>query len=366
MPGPVQTSSFQKKAKSQIISIPGTKPSVHNSQLLISTGIPSFDFILGGGLPVGSILLIEEDTFDIYSKLFMKFYLAEGLLNGHLLHLASLDEIPGQIIKELPAPSNEQKPGLQSDGSDETLKIAWRYQNKAIAEHTTPVYDITKVLDVEEFRDVISLWDGSSGDLGTMGKFSNPLYLSLLKNIDKTIQEHDLIPKGSKLKSNLLRLAIHSLVSPLWGEEYSQHEKDKKWTNITLFLTLLKSIVRSSFSVALITVPSHLISDPVLVSRLYGIVDFGVRLESFQGSAKETNPIFKEYHGLFHVNKLSALNTIVPNQLDSLDWAFQVKRKSIHIKRLHLPPELSETTSRAQEDTAQSCSGGVLPKHLDF
>ncbi len=41
------TTSFQKKTRSKLISIPGTRPSVQNGQLLVSTGVTSLDYLLG-------------------------------------------------------------------------------------------------------------------------------------------------------------------------------------------------------------------------------------------------------------------------------------------------------------------------------
>lgn len=44
---PFNTTSFQKKTRSKLISIPGTRPSVQNGQLLVSTGVTSLDYLLG-------------------------------------------------------------------------------------------------------------------------------------------------------------------------------------------------------------------------------------------------------------------------------------------------------------------------------
>ena len=39
--------SFQKKTRIKAVQILGTKPSLHNNQLLVSTGVPSLDNVIG-------------------------------------------------------------------------------------------------------------------------------------------------------------------------------------------------------------------------------------------------------------------------------------------------------------------------------
>nr|CAD7447103.1 unnamed protein product [Timema bartmani] len=107
-----QVTSFQKKVKSKVPSIPGSKLSIHNAQLLISSGVPSLDYIIGkhnyiilrivhisGGLAVGTITLIEEDTFGIYAKLLLKYFLSEGVMCRHSLLVASQDSDPKKMVK---------------------------------------------------------------------------------------------------------------------------------------------------------------------------------------------------------------------------------------------------------------------------
>ena len=72
-----------KPLKNKEFIIPGTHSSSYNSLLLTSTGIPSFDSILGGGIPIGSVLLVEEDLNNRFSKLTLKYFIAEGIACGH-------------------------------------------------------------------------------------------------------------------------------------------------------------------------------------------------------------------------------------------------------------------------------------------
>lgn len=99
----------------------------------------------------------EEDEFGNYAHLLLKYFLAEGIICGHHIHLSSADKPASQILQvtifdsrswwfilvlfisthsilqELPAPIVND-PGVQvkeSAGADsnEDMKIAWRYKN---------------------------------------------------------------------------------------------------------------------------------------------------------------------------------------------------------------------------------------------
>ena len=65
-----RTAFVKKRNKKNIV--PGTHTSVHNGLLLVSTGIPTLDDVLGGGLPVGSVLMVEEDKHTRFSSLLTK------------------------------------------------------------------------------------------------------------------------------------------------------------------------------------------------------------------------------------------------------------------------------------------------------
>lgn len=68
------------------------------------------------------------------------------------------------------------------------------------------------------------------------------------------------------------------------------------------------------------------------MERLEHLSDIAIKLESFAGSAKETNPLFKDYHGLLHIQKLPALNILAPHNPESRDLAFKLRRKKFIIE----------------------------------
>lgn len=55
----------------------------------------------GGGLPIGSILLIEEDKIGRYAKCLSKLFLAEGIVHKHALFVANLDQNPQDMVRLL-------------------------------------------------------------------------------------------------------------------------------------------------------------------------------------------------------------------------------------------------------------------------
>ncbi|KAF3767488.1 PAXNEB-domain-containing protein [Cryphonectria parasitica EP155] len=111
---------------------PGLRPSPLDGRVTTSTGTASLDSILAGhaGLPLGSSLLIEEHGTTDFSGTLLKYYAAEGLVQGHQVHVLGYPEV---WKHELPAVSTRQNinPKKASDHTDEKMKIAWRYESLA-------------------------------------------------------------------------------------------------------------------------------------------------------------------------------------------------------------------------------------------
>jgi elongator complex protein 4 len=339
--------SFRKKTSSKSSHPMGTRPSLHNAQLLISTGVPSMDTLIGGGLPVGATLLIEEDVYQMYSQLLMKYFIAEGVMCGHDIMICgpSADD---NIIEDLPAATGIDKdhimPLLEEEEESGTteMKIAWRYQD--LPKVTTSFsnqfghhFDMTKKMSKERLSSV------NFNTLKLQGESSVEMYQTLLEAIENEIKKQQ--TSSLSTPKTVLRVIIHSIGSPLWLEDTSRESAD-----ITRFFHSLRDLLRSSNTVAAVSIPTHLFQNHSFIRRIERLNDCVIRLESFAGSDKESNPLYKEFRGLFHICKLPRINSLICHSLDTLDFGFKLKRKNFLIEKLHLPPELPETTNRSQED----------------
>ncbi|GFS85907.1 elongator complex protein 4 [Nephila pilipes] len=360
--------SFRKKG-AESINIRGTRVFTQNAQLLTSTGSSTLDFFIGGGLAVGTVCLIEEDCYNTYSNILVKYFLTEGVANNHKLFLSSGDKPSKSILKELPSikvPEVKIEDNPKDPALKEELKIAWRYQNQQAtfasgikAYSHNHGYDLSKTLPEEMLQCCsITAWDPSEKCPEYFGIDQNFITFPLsylLQRITSEITSNG-FRTSSKGCDNIMRIAITSLGSPLW---FSNSEKNQE-LNIIRFLYLLKALLRTSYAVAVVTVPSYLVQDKVIISRIRQICDTVISLESFVGSDRKSNPLFKEYNGLIQIVKLPVLNTFMyPTQMS--DLAFKLKRKDFVIERLHLPPDFEE----AQGDSGSfGCSG--KPSKLDF
>uniref|UniRef100_A0A672R569 Elongator complex protein 4 n=1 Tax=Sinocyclocheilus grahami TaxID=75366 RepID=A0A672R569_SINGR len=308
------TTSFQKKTRSKLVSIPGTRPSVQNGQLLVSSGYNS----------------LEEDRYDSYSRMLLKYFLAEGVVCGHELFLASARDHPDQIMQELPSPIVDDVAGMKiSEGQSQPIYVRFGHY-----------YDVSKIME-PELRQAAKCHSFYQLQETPVTTGSSPLpspYHALLKSIQTVIRKEgfDGSTPQSKVR-NVLRLGLHSLGSVLWGDDVCCKDNPAHCHALTTFLYILRGLLRTSLSVAMVTVPSHLIQNRAVMGRIIRLSDTAIALESFKGSEKETNPLYKDYHGLLHVRQLPRLNCLSCEVPDTKDLAFKLKRKQFTIEVRHPP-----------------------------
>ncbi|XP_016989282.1 putative elongator complex protein 4 [Drosophila rhopaloa] len=418
--------SFRKRTVQKPIR--GTRTSPHTAQVITSSGNPYLDVVIGGGLPMGSICLIEEDRFMTHAKVLAKYFLAEGVLSKQEIFLGSLDDLPAEMLRCLPKPlteleteveQQEEQQAQGAGGTENGLRIAWRYNDLPLvnSEHATAkighhfnlmeqmdsmmLYYANTTMWDDNYKGILELFKSSSPTPSTLEQqpvedappipgeentplektqpqeensannnnnnnsssvtsstktgsqesqsqvFHNARYGNLLNDIQHLLRDESFV---AGTKKNLCRVCLTSLGSPLWYDEHFGEDLIK-------FLTLLMASVRNCNSVCLITMPMHLIAkyDASLVPKIRQLVDYAIELESFAGSERETHPAFKEYSGLLHLHKMSALNTLAVHMPDTTDLAFKLRRKKFVIEKFHLPPELQESTAKPD-----SCISGVL------
>ncbi|QIW98621.1 hypothetical protein AMS68_004139 [Peltaster fructicola] len=127
--------------------LPGTRPSSLGSHTVTSTGTSELDGLLGGhgGLTLGCSLLIGEHGTTDYSGAILRAYAAEGLLQGHQVHVIAAGKPWAQ---NLPGTSDgdSRRTSKASDAKaqEEKMKIAWRYENmERASSRSLPVRSIS-------------------------------------------------------------------------------------------------------------------------------------------------------------------------------------------------------------------------------
>ena len=108
-------------------SLPGLRPSPIDGRPTTSTGTPTLDSLLAGhaGLPMGTSILIGENGTTDYAGALLRYYAAEGLVQGHQVHVIG---VPDQWGRELPGLVAGKQREDQPSGVAEKMKIAWRYE----------------------------------------------------------------------------------------------------------------------------------------------------------------------------------------------------------------------------------------------
>lgn len=158
-------SSFKRRTpSSQPLPPLGTRPNAATPSIReTSTGVPSLDDILGGGIPLGSVLiLLAPDRHSAWGELLQRYYIAQGLASGQGVCVvggearALVEGCMWERGEDRSGPSaiseDEKDPDKTADG-DEQVKIAWRYEGMkrfqtTVASSSSESCRITIMLDV--------------------------------------------------------------------------------------------------------------------------------------------------------------------------------------------------------------------------
>ncbi|KAH7981828.1 elongator complex protein 4 [Rhipicephalus sanguineus] len=336
------SSSFQKSTRPAHRGIAGTKLSPHTAETVLSCGVSALDYILGGGLPLGGILLVEEDAFGTYCGQLLKYYVAEGIEQQHHIYLASGDFEPTKFLRELPktlqaatGTATQQHASVVSDGD---LKIAFRYERMAKQDSLLDYEELNHVFD---FSDRIESTKLASACVVTfdpcerwgkatdrhVGAALEPNYESVLAGVSRLVDK-------AKAEENQLhfavRIALQGLCSPAWGSV----------AGFSSFLHTLKAVIRGEPVSAFVTVPAVITrAHPSVLRRCRRLADIVLKIQAFDDHERGANPLYKNYHGLLQIVKLCRLSSL-GIRIPECDFLFHQRSKKFVVERLHLPPEL--------------------------
>lgn len=109
----------------------GIRPSPVDGRITTSTGTQSLDDLLAGhaGLALGTSILIGERGVTDYAGTLLRYYAAEGILQGHKVVAIGLSEQWGRELPNSLGSTNSALEDASKSIDKEKMKIAWRYEN---------------------------------------------------------------------------------------------------------------------------------------------------------------------------------------------------------------------------------------------
>jgi elongator complex protein 4 len=357
------------------------RPSPIDGRPTTSTGTPTLDGILAGhaGLALGTSLLIGETGTTDYAGALLRFYAAEGVVQGHRVHVVGAAEAWG---RELPGLSERDDAGRRTrasggDADKDKMKIAWRYEGLGVfgergAAPTTSrgggvggsgddqavfchTFDLAKRLTLPV--------GGAAINYIPIARGATSPFPAILQNIQQEL--------ASTPAATVHRVVIPSLLSPaLYPPISSQPEC------ILQFLHGLRALLRlhPARLTAISTIPLSLYPRTTGLVRWMEIISDGV-LElspfpyNFSHALSTSAAATKEEErpqGMFAVHKLPVWNEKGGGgAVEGLgeDLAFTLSRRRFVVSKFSLPPVEGDTEA---QEAVRDAAGSGMPKKEDL
>ena len=352
----------------------GLKPSIHNSLGLVSTGHSQLDELLGGGLQLGSLLLVASDLHSGYADSLVGYGLAEGLsMQQRCLVLAATPFAAEALLGALPY--------------NRVLGDTSRSNGKSKSTYCCS-YDLSRKLqgDVRENKGsslhVRSFCGEQEGAVGAEEPPSHPSVLPLLqlqRALDAYLAAVREFVGEVDRSGGVGRVVLHGLHDILaWysGGGGGAHAPAAALVQAAKgFVHALKMQCRSSkVCVVLSVLPDGMpgaVGSTASIGELGSnstdggasnsrgshsmqplliLADSAITVDSFAGKQSLVPYEFQEFCGFLVVDRVQHLGTLCAHRPRAFRFGLKRDRRKLHIEPLHLPPEESRAQGSAGTD----------------
>ncbi|KAL2418592.1 Elongator complex protein 4 [Exophiala dermatitidis] len=376
--GSARSDGMSQPTPKEPVRLPGVRPSPLDGRPTTSTGTASLDALLAGhsGLALGCSILIEESGTTDYAGALLRFFAAEGLLQGHHVHVVGMTEHWG---RELPGAVGESEKKEKPAASMEKMKIAWRYESLGQFGAST---------NTRERPQAISTQPASSNEPGQNPPAAFCHTFDLTKRlVHPASSRMDFIQLGMNptqspfapvlehLKNSLSKSApntVHRVVIPsmLSPALYPPHSSQPQC--VLQFLHGLRAIFAAypNRVTAIMSLPLSLYPRSSGLVRWMELLNDGVfELAPFPHSADGDAQVSRgpagtaeePPQGLLQVHRLPILQDRgIGTGTSENDWTFTLSRRKFTIKPFNLPPIEGDTEAQQSSGAEQKAKKSDL------
>jgi elongator complex protein 4 len=342
--GSLHPTADSPSVTAQILQHIGVKPSIQTSHPAVSTGSESFDKLLGhGGLPLGSIVIVEESGTTDFASIILRGYISQGIVHARLKAPSKTvvigaseqwgAELPG-IYKDKKEAArqrvqeDESKISVSNLASSDNMKIAWRYAHSS--------GETAKPIKAQSKPDYITQFDFTSR-LAPRPSAAEITYINERASLAPIVGKLELIVQQVAKSGSVVRVAIPSLLHPVaYNPPCSQPSE------LVPFLYCLRNLCRRY--------PNHLTIMISLSLALYPretalirwselLCDGVIHLEAFP---EEAVGDANKSQGLVHVYKLPVTTERGMMVARKGEHAFRVGRRQFEIHDWGIPVDEAE------------------------
>ena len=343
--------------------------SILNKQFL-SSGNPFLDKIFTGGFQLGSIVLLLE---DIPTKLyyhFLKYNIAEGIIsNDKILFYYGNKNTYDEVYNNLPYKStqvenilNSQQIKSKENDNNNSLKIAWRYEN---INYTNLIGDLSKnlkyIFDLSRpLQDTFKTSAINKGNIITK-------YIDFFKQKEILPFVNDIVNEFQNLGSEQNNednnnMSYSRIIISNFFEFFD--EKQCNYNEIYIALNALKNMARSLNGYMFITINKEFMSTK-LFNLLQYISDYVLRIRPLL-MVDEKEKV-SNYDAIFHIEKFNWINNIKPLDIETNIYGIIKDKRKIIVEKIDVGVEIDRNTKVKECDLVKTNINNINnSKELDF